>query len=76
MTNKKPQIKEKKVLPPIEPPCPIYAVYIENGTDSVFYGMIDKEDAEQKIKNPVKLLKETGKELSGDLKAVIKVFMP
>lgn len=55
-TGKKPK-KEPKPLPPIEPPLPIYSVYVTNGTDSVFCGMMDKEDADAKIKNPEKLLK-------------------
>lgn len=50
-TGKKPK-KESKHLPLIEPPLPIYSVYVTNGTESVFCGMMDKEDAEKKIKNP------------------------
>lgn len=74
-TGKKPK-KEPKPLPPIEPPLPIYSVYVTNGTESVFCGMMDKEDAEKKIKNPDKLLKEAGKELCGTLKAEIKILVP
>ena len=74
-TGKKPK-KEPKPLPPIEPPLPIYSVYVTNGTDSVFCGMMDKEDADAKIKNPEKLLKEAGKELSGTLNGEIKILIP
>lgn len=70
-------VKEKP-LKKIEPPLPIYAIFITNGKDKVFYGMMMKEDAYDKIKKnkPEDLLKEIDKELSGDIKAIVEERLP
>ena len=70
--------KKQTGLKKIEPPLPIYSIFITNGKERVFYGMMVKEDAYSTIKqfNPEELLKKIEKELSGDLKAIVEEKLP
>ena len=70
--------KKQTGLKKIEPPLPIYSIYITNGKEKVFYGMMVKEDAYSAIKRykPEELLNRIDKELSGDLKAIVEERLP
>lgn len=70
--------KKQTELKKIEPPLPIYSIFITNGKDRVFYGMMVKEDAYSTIKQykPEELLNKIDKELSGDLKAIVEERLP
>lgn len=56
---------------------PLYAIYVTNGTEKAFCGMmVDKKEAELFAKNPQKLLEKEGKTLSGNLSVVIDERVP
>lgn len=70
--------KKQTELKKIEHPLPIYSIFITNGKERMFYGMMIKEDAYSTIKQykPEELLNKIDKELSGDLKAIVEERLP
>ena len=69
---------KEKPLKKIEPPLPIYSVFVTNGSTKIFYGMMIKEDAYElvKKKTPEVALKEIEKDLSGNIRLIVEEKLP